>query len=56
MGSKTERGRNTKWEATMVGQPAQEGDQVACSGARSGLTLVNVVLGPLLPEFCDFCD
>ena len=40
----------------MVGRPAHRGDQAASSRARSGPTLVDVVLGPLLPEFLDFSD
>ena len=40
----------------MVGQPAHKGDRVAYSGARLGPSLVDVILGPLLPEFHDFYD
>ena len=39
-----------------MGWPAQRGDRVAWPKAQSGPTLVDVVLGPLLPEFSDFCD
>ena len=40
----------------MVGRPAHRGHRVAYSKACLGLTLVNVILGPLLPEFHDFRD
>ena len=40
----------------MMGLPAHVGGRVACPGAQSGPSLVDMVLGPLLPEFHDLCD
>ena len=40
----------------MVGQPTHRGDRVAYFRARSGPSLVDTILGPLLPEFHDFYD
>jgi hypothetical protein len=40
----------------VVGRSTQEGYRVAYPKAHSSLSLVNVVLGTLLLEFCDFHD
>ena len=56
MGHKPDRGRSMRRGGTMVGRPAHRGDQAAYSEARSDPTLVDMVLGPLLPEFHDFRD
>ena len=40
----------------MMGQSAHRGDRAASPRARSGPSLVDVVLGPLLYEFHDFHD
>ena len=40
----------------MVGRPDHRGDRAACFEAHLGPALVDVVLGPLLPEFHDFHD
>ena len=37
----------------MVGRPDHRGDRAACFEAHLGPALVDVVLGPLLPEFRD---
>ena len=39
-----------------MGRPAHRDDWAACLRAHSGPSLVDVVFGPLLPEFSDFCD
>ena len=40
----------------MVGWATHVGGRAARSQAHLGPTLVSVVLGPLLPEFCDLHD
>ena len=54
MGRKPDHGRTVRRGGTVVGWLAHRGDGVAGPEAHLGLALVDVVLGPLLPEFHDF--
>ena len=56
MGHKPDHGQSVRRGSAMVGHQGHRGDQVACSEARLGPTLVNVILGLLLPKFHDFHD
>ena len=56
MGRKPDHGRTVRRGGTVVGWLAHRGDGVAGPEAHLGLALVDVVLGLLLLEFCDFRD